>query len=264
MLTRRFALASVLPAVIAGRAYAADSFQGFVAGIYAEASAQGIRRDVLDAAFAGVTPNQSVIAKDQKQVEFTITWARYRALVINDKRISDGRAAVAQNRPLFGAVESRFGVASSVIAGIWGLDQLRRRDWQLSGRRGIGDPGLGGQARGILPDRADGGVAHPQQWRHHAQATDDRVSTPARWGSRNSCRAAISASRWISTAMDGATSGPARRMYWARSPITWPAPAGGRVRPGGNRLPFRPAASSARCAPPTRRMGATRRHARRR
>jgi membrane-bound lytic murein transglycosylase B len=122
MLTRRSVVASALPAAISGRARAADSFQGFVAGVYAEATAQGIRRDVLDAAFTGVTPNQSVIAKDQKQVEFTMTWARYRTLVISDKRIADGRVAVAQNRPLFGQVESRFGVAPPVIAGIWGLE----------------------------------------------------------------------------------------------------------------------------------------------
>ena len=77
---------------------------------------------MLDAAFAGVTPNEKVIEKDQKQVEFTMTWARYRALVISDKRISDGRAAVAANRALFGQVEERFRVGAPVIAGIWGLE----------------------------------------------------------------------------------------------------------------------------------------------
>ena len=122
MLTRRTAIGTALPAVLASRARAAGSFQGFVAGIYAEAAAEGIRRDVLDAAFAGVTPNQEVIEKDQKQAEFTMTWTRYRALVISDKRIADGRAAVAQNRALFGQVESNFHVAPPVIAGIWGLE----------------------------------------------------------------------------------------------------------------------------------------------
>jgi membrane-bound lytic murein transglycosylase B len=122
MLTRRSAIVTALPAVIAGPALAANSFQSFVAGVYAEATAEGIRRDVLDAAFAGVTPNQKVIEKDQKQAEFTMTWARYRALVINDKRIADGRVAVAQNRALFGNVETRFQVQPSVIAGIWGLE----------------------------------------------------------------------------------------------------------------------------------------------
>jgi membrane-bound lytic murein transglycosylase B len=127
MLTRRSTLAGTVPALSlaalgAGPANAASTFQGFVAGIYAEAASQGIRREVLDAAFAGVTPNQAVIDKDRKQVEFTMTWTQYRALVISDKRITEGRAAVAQNRALFGQVENSFHVAPSVVAGIWGLE----------------------------------------------------------------------------------------------------------------------------------------------
>jgi membrane-bound lytic murein transglycosylase B len=111
-----------LPAALPVSAHAMDSFQSFVAGIYAEASLAGIRRDVLDAAFAGVTPNQNVIDKDRKQVEFTMTWAQYRALVIGDKRITDGRAAVAQNRALFRQVQNYFRVEAPAIAGIWGLE----------------------------------------------------------------------------------------------------------------------------------------------
>jgi membrane-bound lytic murein transglycosylase B len=122
MLTRRSALVTALLAAQPNRARAAGSFQSFVSGIYAEAAAEGIRRDVLDAAFAGVTPNQQVIEKDQKQAEFTMTWAKYRALVIGDKRIADGRAAVAQNRALFTQVENYFHVPASTIAGIWGLE----------------------------------------------------------------------------------------------------------------------------------------------
>ncbi len=122
MLTRRTAIATALPAAFAASAHAQASFESFVAGVYAEATAAGIRRDVLDAAFAGVTPNQTVIEKDRKQAEFTMTWTRYRGLVISDKRIVNGRAAVAQNRALFGNVENHFHVAPSVIAGIWGLE----------------------------------------------------------------------------------------------------------------------------------------------
>jgi membrane-bound lytic murein transglycosylase B len=122
MLTRRSALALSPLALASGVAYAGGTFQAFVAGVYAEAAGQGIRRDVLDAAFAGVTPNQSVIDKDRRQAEFNMTWSQYRALVISDKRITEGRAAVAQNRALFGQVESRFHVAPPVVAGIWGLE----------------------------------------------------------------------------------------------------------------------------------------------
>ena len=122
MLTRRSALVTALPAALAVRAHAASGFDALVASVRAEAAAEGIRRDILDAAFAGVTPNAKVIEKDQKQVEFTMTWAQYRALVIGDKRISDGRAAVAQNRALLGSVENYFRVGCPVIAGIWGLE----------------------------------------------------------------------------------------------------------------------------------------------
>ena len=51
-----------------------------------------------------------------------MTWARYRALVITDKRIADGRQAVGANRALFQLVEQRYGVGPGVIAGIWGLE----------------------------------------------------------------------------------------------------------------------------------------------
>jgi membrane-bound lytic murein transglycosylase B len=122
MLTRRSAVLTSVSAAFAAPARAAGGFENLIASVRNQAAAEGIRRDVLDAAFAGVTPNAKVIEKDQKQVEFTMTWARYRALVIGDKRITDGRAAVAQNRTLFAQVESHFKVGAPVIAGIWGLE----------------------------------------------------------------------------------------------------------------------------------------------
>jgi membrane-bound lytic murein transglycosylase B len=126
MLTRRSVLATsvsaALPAVLARPARAADSFESFVAGVYAEAAAEGIRRDVLNAAFAGVTPNQAVIQKDRKQVEFTMTWSQYRTLVVNNQRLVDGRAAAAANSALLARADSYFRVAAPVIAGIWGVE----------------------------------------------------------------------------------------------------------------------------------------------
>ena len=67
----------------------------------AEARRAGIRPATLDRAFAGVAPNQKVLDRDRHQPEFTMTWARYKALVITDKRIANGRQAVAANRALF-------------------------------------------------------------------------------------------------------------------------------------------------------------------
>jgi membrane-bound lytic murein transglycosylase B len=124
MPTRRFLLASAIPAALSVPAIAApgDSFASFLNGVRAEARSAGIRPATLDRAFAGVAPNQKVLERDRHQPEFTLTWARYRALVITDKRITDGRQAVSANRPLFQRVEQRYGVGPGVIAGIWGLE----------------------------------------------------------------------------------------------------------------------------------------------
>jgi membrane-bound lytic murein transglycosylase B len=124
MLTRRFLIASAVPAVFSapGFAASADNFNSFLSDIRTEARRAGIRAATLDLAFAGVAVNQKVLDRDRHQPESTMTWARYRSLLITDKRIVAGRQAVAANRALFAQVERRYGVASGAIAGIWGLE----------------------------------------------------------------------------------------------------------------------------------------------
>jgi membrane-bound lytic murein transglycosylase B len=124
MPTRRFLLASAVPAVLSAPAFAspADGFHSFLNEVRAEARKAGIKSATLERAFAGVSPNQKVLDRDRHQPEFTMTWARYRGLVITDKRATDGRQALAANRALFQRVEQRFGVSAGVIAGIWGLE----------------------------------------------------------------------------------------------------------------------------------------------
>lgn len=124
MPTRRVLLANALSAAFAVRALAnpSDSFPAVLAGLQAEARRAGISPTTLNRAFAGVTLNQKVLDRIHHQPEFTMTWARYRALVITDKRITNGLNAVGANRGLFQRVEQRFGVDPGVIAGIWGLE----------------------------------------------------------------------------------------------------------------------------------------------
>ena len=122
MVTRRLLLAAV-PAIMAAPAQAMpDSFQLFLNGLKVEARHAGISRTTLDNALAGLAPNQKVLDRDRHQPEFTLTWARYRTLVINDKRIADGRQTVAANRSLLSRVTDRYPVGPGVICGIWGLE----------------------------------------------------------------------------------------------------------------------------------------------
>ena len=129
MPTRRFLLASTVPAVLSTAAFAApaDSFHSFLNGVRAEARKSGIRAATLDSAFTGIAPNQKVLDRDHHQPESTWTWARYRGVVITDKRISDGREAFAANRELFQRVEQHYGVGAGVKA------LLRKKDDTLAG-----------------------------------------------------------------------------------------------------------------------------------
>ena len=123
MLSRRSLLAATLPTILAARAHAArDSFQGFLAGLRAEARRAGISPATLDRALAGLQPNQKVLERDRHQPEFTMTWAQYRALLITDQRIVNGRTAFQQNRALLDRVRDRYAVGPGVIVGIWGLE----------------------------------------------------------------------------------------------------------------------------------------------
>jgi len=123
MITRRLLLAAPIPVLLPASAHAASgSFAAFLDGLRADARKAGIAPATFDRAFAGVVPNQKVLERDRHQPEFTMTWARYRALVIGEQRIVNGREAVARERPLLRRVEERFGVGPGVVAGIWGLE----------------------------------------------------------------------------------------------------------------------------------------------
>ncbi len=179
MPTRRIFIASAIPAALSVPSLSAQSFAepggsfaDFVSGVRAEARREGIRPATLDRAFAGVVPNQKVLDRDHHQPESTWTWARYRGVVITDKRISDGREAFAANRALFQRVDQHYGVGAGVIAGIWGLES--------SFGTGTGDfrvvealdPCLGRPPCQLLPRRTDGGAEDPRSWRRRTWGHD--------------------------------------------------------------------------------------------
>jgi membrane-bound lytic murein transglycosylase B len=121
MLNRR-TFAAAIPLLIGSPVWAADGFQGFLAGVRAEALRSGIASNTVDRALNGLQPNQKVLDHFNHQPEFTLSWAQYRALVVTDQRAVSGRAAVRQNTAIIQAVQERYGVADGVVVGIWGLE----------------------------------------------------------------------------------------------------------------------------------------------
>ena len=98
------------------------SFNEWLKGFRAEAEAAGVRPDIIDAAFDGVEVNQRVFELNDNQPEFARSVWDYLESAVSEKRIADGRAGVAANRPLLDDIESRYGVDYEIIAAIWGLE----------------------------------------------------------------------------------------------------------------------------------------------
>ncbi|MCE2574653.1 lytic transglycosylase domain-containing protein [Komagataeibacter sp. FNDCR2] len=113
----------LLPAPAARGQDAAGDYAGFVANVRREAIRQGLTADGVTRALALSAPNQKVIERDRNQPEFHLTWAQYRARVLTQRKVDDGRAAFARQRAVLEQqVLTRYDVSPGAVMGIWGLE----------------------------------------------------------------------------------------------------------------------------------------------
>lgn len=101
----------------------ADNFAIWLHDFRTEALAAGVTPDTFDAAFQGVAPIAKVIELDGRQPERThLGFATYLKNVMTQKRIDQGRSAMAQNRPLLWSVSQAYGVPPEVVVALWGIE----------------------------------------------------------------------------------------------------------------------------------------------
>lgn len=98
------------------------NFEEWLDGFRAEAAAAGIRPDIVTLAFDGVSLNQRVFELNDNQPEFSRSIWDYLDGAVSDRRITDGRARIAENKALLDRVEAEFGVDKEIVAAIWGLE----------------------------------------------------------------------------------------------------------------------------------------------
>lgn len=101
---------------------ATRGWSAWVAGFRARAAGQGIRSDVMDAAFRGAGFVPGVVARDRNQTEFTRSFEDYLAIVAPERKVEAGRAALARNAATLRAIEARFGVPAEIVTAIWGVE----------------------------------------------------------------------------------------------------------------------------------------------
>lgn len=116
----RLLAAALLLAGAQGAARA--DFPSFVAGLWPEAQSAGISRRTFDAAFRGMTPDNSVIALTRKQSEFVRPIWSYIDSAVSASRIEQGVSLARRHADVLARVERQFGVDSAIVLAIWGVE----------------------------------------------------------------------------------------------------------------------------------------------
>ncbi|MEW6118930.1 MAG: lytic murein transglycosylase [Pseudomonadota bacterium] len=111
-----------VPAPVSYEPAFVPAFEDWLDTFRADAAAEGISVDTLEAAFAGARPVERVIELDRRQPEFLQTFSDYLGRRVTPAQVARGQAMLAEHAALFDAVEARHGVPRAVLVAFWGLE----------------------------------------------------------------------------------------------------------------------------------------------
>ena len=97
-------------------------FSSCVASLMGEAGRAGVSQRTLDAAFAGLEPDMKVLEFQKQQPEFKVPIWDYVAGLVDDERVADGKAAMAQHARGLAYAEQTYGVPRTMLVAIWGVE----------------------------------------------------------------------------------------------------------------------------------------------
>src|SRR5271165_6018403 len=97
-------------------------FSSCVAALRADGARAGISRETLDAAFNGLQPDMKVLEFEKQQPEFKTPIWDYVEGLVDEERVNDGKAAMAQNAHALARAEETYGVSRYMLAAIWGVE----------------------------------------------------------------------------------------------------------------------------------------------
>ena len=97
-------------------------FDAWLAELRAEALTRGIRPEVLDAAFADVTPVEQILERDRTQAEFALDLTAYLKRRLTRRTVQTAQQMHTQYHDLLRAVGTKYGVQPRIITAVWGLE----------------------------------------------------------------------------------------------------------------------------------------------
>ncbi len=113
---------SLFALVAAAASPAAADFESCLADLRASAAQKGVSRATFDRVMDGVTPDPAVLESMSAQPEFTTPIWDYLAFLVDEQRVTDGRAMMDRHAAPLAAAERRFGVDRYAIAAVWGVE----------------------------------------------------------------------------------------------------------------------------------------------
>ena len=97
-------------------------FDAWLAELRTEALNRGIRPEVLDAAFADVTPVEQILDRDRTQAEFALDLTAYLKRRLTRRTVQTAQQMYTQYHDLLRAVGMKYGVQPRIITAVWGLE----------------------------------------------------------------------------------------------------------------------------------------------
>ncbi len=123
----RLAAALVFAALISASAHAAQcggNFNAFLNQMARDAQAAGVSQAVIAQAFAGLSPDQNVLAFDRRQkgMFHSKSFEEYARTRVIPARINRARKLMGTHAALLSRIERQFGVPRELIMAIWTME----------------------------------------------------------------------------------------------------------------------------------------------
>ena len=122
MLKPTFALTAALACLPALAQTPSPEFTRCLDGLQAPARAAGVQTATFDRLTHGLEPDMSVIDKLNFQPEFRTAIWDYLAGLVDEERVAEGQAKLAQHADTLKRVEQRYGVDPATVVAVWGVE----------------------------------------------------------------------------------------------------------------------------------------------
>ncbi|MEP9376955.1 lytic murein transglycosylase [Aquabacter sp. CN5-332] len=103
-------------------AAAQANFPNCIAGMWPLAQAKGVSQRTFQQYTAGLEPDMKIMDFMDSQPEFSKPLGDYVNMLVSERRITRGREILAKYKPIFEAVEKKYGVDRYAVAAIWGIE----------------------------------------------------------------------------------------------------------------------------------------------